>query len=213
MGAGEPGDPRGPRGARGAARERRARPGRRPPELGAAGQAHRIRPGAANNRRPGAQARRPAGRAVAVGRARPGRGASGQGRARPAPSARLQVRRPGRIVSPSGRPIVPRRGPGGRPSAICRGVIGVLPARQLRPGPRAPAATPTPAAGARGRSPRASCEDRPLRPGPAVPHGGSGEAPGPLTGLDKRLSPPRLGSSAACAPPGEGEGELPTSRA
>lgn len=223
MGAGGARGPRGPGARRPAARERRAGPGKGGrPELGAAGRARGSGPEprtiGGRAPRPAAKPRRPRGC---------GRPGAAQGHAARAagpgpgqrPSARLQVRGPGRIVSPSG-PAHCAAGGGGQagahlPSAAAA-LIGVLP-EQLRPGPRAPGRDPNSGGRRAGRSPRASCGDRPLRPSRALPLGGSGRAPGPLTGLDSASlsSPPRLGMSATLRSPGggRGRGRLLTGRA
>nr|XP_033717643.1 serine/threonine-protein kinase BRSK2 [Tursiops truncatus] len=92
--------------------------------------------------------RSPAGRAAAVGRARPKDTRRGRRRTGPAsaprPGCRLQVRGPRRIVRPSDRAHCAAGG-GGRagahlPSAAAA-LIGVLP-EQLRPGPRDPGRDP-----------------------------------------------------------------------
>ena len=127
--------------------------------------------------------RSPAGRAAAVGRARPkdtrrGRRRTGLASA-PRPGCRLQVRGPRRIVRPSDRAHCAAGG-GGRagahlPSAAAA-LIGVLP-EQLRPGPRDPGRDPQLRRAA--RPPCASCRDRATlaRPGPPSTVG-VGECPG-----------------------------------
>lgn len=159
MGAGGARGPRGPGARRPAARERRAGAGEGGrPELGAAGWARGSgrEPRTIGGRapRPAAEPRRPRGS---------GRPGAAQGHAARAagpgpgqrPSARLQVRGPGRIVSPSG-PAHCAAEAGGRagahlPSAAAA-LIGVLPA-QLRPGPRAPGRDPNSGGRRAGRSP------------------------------------------------------------
>lgn len=192
-----------------------AREGGRP-ERGAAGPAHVSgpRPRTMGGRAPGlaAEPRRPRG----CGRPGAAQGHSARTAAHwpgQRPSARLQAagaRPPPHCAPERPGPLCRgRRGPSGRPSAVCRGRANRRAARAAapraaRPRPR----PPTPAAGEqRGRHARPAATG-PLWPGRDLPPRWEWESARATQRAGQRLSSPNLsGCLRHCTPPGAGEGD------